>query len=112
MAKRVTSPLPALSRALKEMGENIRLARLRRRLSATVLAERAGITRVTLKKVESGDPGATLGAYANVLQSLGLSSDLLLIARDDVLGRKLQDAGLDVPKRAPRKTSKNLRGDE
>ncbi len=110
MAKKLRPYLPALSRALKEIGDNLRLARLRRRLSATVLADRAGITRVTLKKVESGDPGTSLGSYASVLHSLGLTSDLLLIARDDVLGRKLQDAGLDTPQRAPRKSAETRSG--
>jgi transcriptional regulator with XRE-family HTH domain len=102
MANKVLPPLPKLSRILKEMGENIRLARLRRKISSTLAAERAGLTRVTLKKVESGDPGASLGAYANVLQSLGLSQDLSVIARDDELGRKLQDAGMMAPQRKRR----------
>ncbi len=109
MAKTVSPLLPSLSRTLKEMGENIRLARLRRRLSATLLAERAGITRVTLKKVERGDPGATLGAYAHVLQSLGLSGDLAQIARDDELGRKLQDAGMTSPRSS--KSKKRSKGE-
>jgi transcriptional regulator with XRE-family HTH domain len=106
MAKTVSPLLPNLSRILKEMGENIRLARLRRRLSATLLAQRAGITRVTLKKVESGDSGATLGAYAHVLQSLGLAGDLAQIARDDELGRKLQDAGMTTPRSPSKQRSK------
>jgi transcriptional regulator with XRE-family HTH domain len=102
MAKTVSPLLPSMGRILKELGENIRLARLRRRLSATLLAQRAGISRVTLKKVESGDPGSTLGAYAHVLQSLGLAGDLAQVACDDELGRKLQDAGMR-PARSPSK---------
>ena len=94
MAQLTSLPLPQLRRLLQELGENIRLARLRRGFSATLLAERAGMDRKTLKRIELGDPGATLGAYANVLLCLGLEKDLSLIARDDLLGRKLQDAGL------------------
>jgi len=106
MAKTTLAPLPLLSRALTELGENIRLARLRRKLPAALVAERAGITRVTLKKVEGGDPTTSLGAYANVLQALGLAQDLSQIARDDELGRKLQDAGLKAPRRAPPRSQK------
>jgi transcriptional regulator with XRE-family HTH domain len=73
----------------------MRLARLRRQITAAMLAERAGMTRVTLARIERGEPSVTLGAYANVLQSLGLADDLAGIARDDHLGRALQDAGLE-----------------
>ncbi len=104
MSKTRIPALPGLSRILKQLGENIRLSRLRRKISAALLAERAGITRVTLKKIECGDPGTSLGAYAHVLQSLGLAQDLSLIARDDELGRKLQDIGMKAPHRAPRKS--------
>jgi transcriptional regulator with XRE-family HTH domain len=92
-------PLPAVARSLAELGENIRLARLRRKLSASLVAERAGMTRPTLRAIERGDPGVTLGSYGNVLHSLGLEKDLAEVARDDELGRRLQDAAL-VPARA------------
>lgn len=96
---RKTAPLsPTLNDILKVLGENIKLARLRRKITTTMLAERAGMTRVTLRKVEKGDSGVTLGAYASVLFSLTLEKDLLLIAKDDVLGRKLQDIGLIHPR--------------
>ena len=85
---------PRLDSILSELGENIRLARLRRKLTTTMLAERAGMTRITLSAVERGEPTVSLGAYAKVLFSLGLEKDLTLIARDDTFGRKLQDAGL------------------
>ena len=104
MARKTTVQLPALRRLLEELGENIRLARLRRRLSAQLLAERAGMSRTTLRAIEKGEAGVTLGAYANVLQCLGFEKDLALIARDDVLGRKLQDAGLPTKARAPKRT--------
>ena len=98
MARRTTQPpLPALREKLRALGENIRLARLRRRLTATLLAERAGISRPTLQSVERGEPGVTLGAYANVLFSLGLADDLVQLGREDALGRDLQDA--ELPKR-------------
>lgn len=95
MARKTTIPAPALDDILKELGENIRFARLRRKVSMTMLAERAGMTRNTLRAIERGDSGVTLGAYANVLFSLGLEKDLLLIGKDDSLGRKLQDAELE-----------------
>lgn len=94
--------LPALQRILTDLGENIRLARLRRKFSAALVAERAGIARNTLRAVERGDPNVTLGAYVNVLLCLGLEKDLKFIAHDDELGRKLQDAGLPTKARAPR----------
>ena len=103
MARKTTVQLPAVQRLLEELGENIRLARLRRRLSAQLVAERAGMSRTTLRAIEEGKAGVTIGAYANALHCLGLEKDLALIARDDVLGRKLQDAGLPTKARAPKR---------
>jgi transcriptional regulator with XRE-family HTH domain len=94
MGKKTSVQTPKLTILLKALGENIRLARLRRHLSTTMLAERAGMTRMTLRAIEKGQPTVSLGAYANVLFSLGLEKDLALLAKDDELGRKLQDAGL------------------
>ncbi|MFA6301508.1 MAG: helix-turn-helix domain-containing protein [Legionella sp.] len=94
--------LPVLQRLLAEVGENIRLARLRRRFSASIVAERAGMTRTTLRAIERGDANVMFGAYARVLLTLGLEKDLALLALDDELGRKLQDAGLPLKARAPK----------
>jgi transcriptional regulator with XRE-family HTH domain len=100
MARKKYIILPSLQRLLTELGENIHLARLRRNFSTTIVAERAGITRNTLRAVEQGDPNVGLGAYATVLLCLGLEKDLSLVGKDDVLGRKLQDAGLPIKARA------------
>jgi len=88
---------------MQTLGENIHLARLRRDLTSEQVAERAGISRNTLIKIERGDEGVAIGMYFRVLIVLGLQDDLLLIARDDVLGRKLQDIGLTTPRRASKK---------
>lgn len=103
MGRKKHTLLPVLQRILSELGENIRLARLRRRFSAAIVAERAGIARNTLRAIERGEASVMLGAYANVLLTLGLEKDLKSLARDDELGRKLQDANLPVKARAPRK---------
>lgn len=92
---------PLLAKQLPGLGERLQLARLRRRYSAVTVAARAGVTRMTLYKVEKGDPTVSMGTYANVLRVLGMSGDLDAIARDDVLGRKLQDLELPVRKIAP-----------
>ena len=92
---------------LQTLGENIHLARLRRDLTSEQVAERAGISRNTLIKIERGDEGVAIGMYFRVLIVLGLQDDLLLIARDDVLGRKLQDIGLTTPRRASKKPALN-----
>ena len=95
--------LPYMENILSQMGDQIRLARLRRRLPIELVAERAGISRATVWKIEKGDPSVAIGNYANVLRALnGMEKDLLLIAKDDELGRKLQDIGLITKKRAPK----------
>jgi transcriptional regulator with XRE-family HTH domain len=75
-------------------GDNLRLARKRRRLTMQMVADRAGISRVTLAKIERGDYTVTLGAYASVLFVLGLEQQLDALGADDPLGRKLQDLDL------------------
>jgi transcriptional regulator with XRE-family HTH domain len=88
---------------LEAIGGNLKLARLRRKFSAETVAQRAGISRKTMYRVEQGDPAVALGIYARVMQALGLEQDLSLLAADDLLGRKLQDAVLPAPRRAARK---------
>src|SRR5580698_7483062 len=102
MPRRSSSPLPKVSRLLAELGQNIRLARTRRELSAEILAERAGMSRPTLRAIERGDAGVTLGAVANVLSSLGLAEGLASVARDDELGRQLEDSKLENRRRVRR----------
>ena len=108
MGRKKSIMLPSLQRILIELGENIRLARLRRKFSTTLVAERAGIARNTLRAIEHGDPKVTFGAYVNVLLCLGLEKDLRLIANDDELGRKLQDASLPLKARSPRLSTIHL----
>ena len=105
MPRKTATIPPSLENILKTLGENIRLARLRRKITATMLAERAGMSRVTLRKVENGESSVTLGAYASVLFCLGLEKDLLIIGKNDPLGRRLQDAKLTHTKeRVPKRT--------
>lgn len=94
---------PQEQRVLTAMGERIRLARRRRRLSTTTVSGRAGISRSTLHKIEAGDPGVTLGFCVRVLACLSLVNDFDHIAADDRLGRRLQDLGLEPPPRPKRK---------
>ena len=95
--------LPKQKRILEELGENIRLARLRRKLSADQVSKRADISRRTLWAIEKGTSSVNLGAYLQVLLVLGLENDLAKVARDDDLGRKLQDSKLIVKERAPKR---------
>ena len=103
MPSKKSQILPSIAKILREFGENIKLARLRRKLSAEQVAERANISRPTLLSIEKGLPGVAIGSYAQVLFVLNLEKDLLKVAEDDRLGRKLQDAELTVKERAPKK---------
>ncbi len=103
MGRKAVAVLPGTQDILTRMGEQIRLARLRRQLSAGLVAERAGISRATLWHVEKGSPSVAIGIYAAVLHALNnMDTDLLLIAKDDELGRKLQDLQLSTKRRAPK----------
>jgi transcriptional regulator with XRE-family HTH domain len=93
-----TQPIyPAEAKLLADFGERLRLARLRRHLSADTLAERSSISRMTLHRAEKGSPAVAMGTYVRILAALHLEGDLDLLAKDDALGRKLQD--LELPKR-------------
>lgn len=95
--------LPKHERLLADLGDNLRLARLRRRLSAEQVAERAGLSRSTLHLMENGSSGTSLGKLLQVLAVLGLEADLSRVAVDDVFGRKLEDARLtETRRRAPK----------
>jgi len=103
MANKSPVLLPKMKKIMAELGENIKLARLRRKLSAQQVAERAGISRSTLNYIEKGYEGVSIGYYLNVLNVLGLEKDFLTIASDDELGRKIQDANLSTKDRAPKR---------
>lgn len=98
-----TLPIP-VRRALRKLGAEIRDARRRRRIPTTVMAERALISRMTLNKIEKGEPGVSLGYYATVLFVLGMNERLADLAdpRDDPVGLSLQDALLPKRIRSPR----------
>jgi transcriptional regulator with XRE-family HTH domain len=103
METRTISLLPKLNRILAETGENIKLARLRRKLTTEQVCERAGIGRNTLWMIEKGGGNVAMNAYANVLFTLGLEKHLLKLAGEDPLGQKLVDAGLEMKRRGPKK---------
>ena len=102
MGKKQTAVPPSARKALAAMGENIRLARLRRKLSMALVAERAGISVPTLRAIEQGSPSVAIGSYATVLLAIGMKDELSHVAANDELGRYLQDQDLEPKKRAPR----------
>jgi transcriptional regulator with XRE-family HTH domain len=103
MGKNQIALFPKTISILETLGENVRLARLRRNISASLQAERAGISRPTLTMIEKGSPTVSLKSYVQVLVALGMDKDLLKVAADDELGRKLQDLNLPIRQRAPKK---------
>jgi len=103
MAKKIFNIYPASAKELAALGQRLKDARLRRRFSMATVCARADISRPTLSKVEKGDPSVAFGIYVQVLRVLGLLEDLALLAKEDVLGRRLQDESLPQRKRAPRK---------
>ena len=104
MSKTAYHILPVTEDILKTMGEQIKLARLRRDLPAKLVAERAGISRASLWNVENGSPSVAIGIYAAVLHALNnMDRYLLLVAKDYRMGREMQDLQLVTRKRASRK---------
>jgi len=104
MGRKATALLPKHDRMLSEVGEHLRLARLRRRLSAQQVADRAGISRSTLQSLEKGSSSTSTGNLLQVLVVLGLEKDFATLALADPLGRKLEDARLSESRqRAPRR---------
>ena len=104
MPKKTIVLLPETEKILEQMGLQIKYARLRRKLTSELVAERAGISRATLVSIEKGSPSVAMGCYAAVLHALNyMDKDLLLVAKDDELGRKLQDLDFPVRQRAPRR---------
>ena len=99
MPRTFHAPYPAAQRQMQLLGERLRLARLRRRITTIQFAERVGISRDTLNRLEGGDPAIALGTYVRALRVLGLDRDLARLAADDEMGRKLQDLEL-APRRA------------
>ena len=95
--------LPKVLKNIEEMGNNIKLARLRRNIPMSLICERAGISKPTLIKIERGSPDVSVGLYAAVLNALGnRDSELAKVLREDELGRTIQDLNLVTPKRSRR----------
>ncbi len=92
-----------LADMMRLVGEQIRLARLRRNLTAQQVAERATCSTLTLSRIEKGTPTVAIGIYLRVLYALQLETDILLLAKDDEMGRRLQDLGLRQRERASKK---------
>lgn len=103
MERKRPAIFPRVKRNLAVFGTNLKLARLRRKISAELMAERADISRTTLYEVEKGTETVSIGAYISVLRVLGMDEEITKLALDDELGRKLQDIGLLVKKRAPKR---------
>ena len=93
-SKRSAVVFPKNQKVLAQLGENIQLARKRRNHTQTLISERTGLSRLTIRKIEQGDASVSLGHYVAVLGVLGLVDDLANVAKDDELGRKLQDIQL------------------
>jgi transcriptional regulator with XRE-family HTH domain len=92
--KRSAPVFPKNQRVLAQLGENIKLASKRRKYTQSLIAERTGLSRLTIRKIEQGDPTVSMGHYVSVLSVLGLVGDFARVASDDELGRKLQDIKL------------------
>lgn len=120
MPRTFQRPFPSVDKQMRAFGERLKLARLRRELPTALFAERVGISRDTLHRLEKGDPNIALGTYLRALRVLGLDADMNALARDDELGRKLQDLRLQrrqstrakAPGRAPGKVREKAAPDK
>lgn len=92
-----------LEQKMAIVGEQIKLARLRRNLSIAQVAERATCSPLTVSRIEKGAPTVSIGIYLRVLYALQLDDDILLLAREDELGKSLQDLSLIKRERASKK---------
>jgi len=106
MGKKKAVLFPQTQRKLTQAGEQIKLARLRRHLTAEEVAARADISRGTVAAVEGGSPSVSMGMYLAILHVLGLEADILLLAKDDELGRTYQDLELKIPRRIRKNAKK------
>ena len=100
MPRTFQPPFPSVTKQVEALGHRLKLARLRRKLSTVLFAERMGVSRDTLSRLEKGDPNIALGTYMRALRVLGLDRDMDAVARDDELGRKLQDIDAQRPRRS------------
>jgi len=100
MPRTFQPPFPSVTKQVEALSHRLKLARLRRKLSTVLFAERIGVSRDTLNRLEKGDPNIALGTYMRALRVLGLDRDMDAVARDDELGRKLQDIDAQRPRRS------------
>ena len=100
MKTKTPRPFPSIDRQLKAFGQRLREARLRRDISTVLFCERMNVSRDTLNRMEKGDASIAIGTYLRALRVLGMDKDFEVVAKNDELGRKLQDAKLLV--RTPR----------
>ncbi len=98
--KKKQALMPDTLKRIQQLGEQIRLARLRRRISITVVAERTGLSRSTIYAVEAGEPGVSIGSYAAVMKAIGMPDEITKPCREDEVGRLLQDSDLHIRRRA------------
>ena len=89
-----------LEQKMQIVGEQIKL---RRNLSVAQVAERATCSPLTVSRIEKGIPTVAIGIYLRVLYALQLDDDILLLAKEDKMGKALQDLSLKTRERASKK---------